>query len=112
LGKATNYFQRPYEGLSAPRNARVELDMPYDKKDLDVRILLGYCILPVTMPLSFYEILKDGKSFKRVQAVPQTSLESFFVTDTLAKEAAHTYQVRVTDKAGRSRASQEVIAKA
>jgi hypothetical protein len=85
--------------------------MPYGKKDLDVRILWNTAYAG-DEPLAFYEILKDGKPFKRVQAVPQTSLESFFVTDALAKETAHTYQVRVIDRAGRSRASQEVIAKA
>ncbi|MDY7017958.1 MAG: aldo/keto reductase [Nitrospirota bacterium] len=111
LGNATNYFQRPYEGLSAPKNARVELDMPYGKKDLDVRVLWNTAYAG-DEPLAFYEVLKDGKPFKRVQAVPQTSLESFFVMDALAKETAHTYQVRVIDRAGRSRASQEVMAKA
>lgn len=111
LGMGTNYFQRPYEGLGAPRDARIELDMPYDKKDLDVRILWDTAYAG-DEPLAFYEVLKDGKPFKRLQAVPQTSLESFFVKDTLAKGAAHTYQVRVIDKEGRSRTTQEMLAKA
>jgi hypothetical protein len=60
-------------------------------------------------PLVRYEILKDGKPFKKTEARPQTSLEPFFVLDALPKEAAHAYQVLVIDRANRTKASSEMV---
>lgn len=111
LGVGTNYFQRPYEGLSEPRNVRVEIDLPYGKKDLDVRVLWDSAYAG-DEPLERYEIHKDGKPFKRLEAKPQISLEPFFITDTLPKGAAHTYRVLVVDRANRTKASSEIVAKA
>jgi aryl-alcohol dehydrogenase-like predicted oxidoreductase len=110
LRAGTNYFQRPYEGLSEPRNVRVEIDLPYGKKDLDVRVLWDTAYAG-DEPLERYEILKDGKPFKLLKARPQISLEPFIIADTLPKEAAHTYQVLVIDRANRTKAGPEVVAR-
>jgi hypothetical protein len=90
----TNYFQRSFQDLSAPREAKA------------LKVALGSLITWHTAyagdaAVDRYEIWRGGKKIASIPFEPQTTKNSFQYLDKHISENSVTYQVKVVDKKGR-----------
>ena len=93
----TNYFQLPDEGLTPPRNIKLERGN---------RIKLSWdTSFAGNEPISHYEVLKDGQLMQTIQHTPQIS-KSPFICQT---EAGKSFQLVAVDKIGRKAASEMLV---
>ncbi|MCE1199367.1 MAG: aldo/keto reductase [Marinilabiliales bacterium] len=87
----TNYFQKPYQELTPPREVKAEA------VDNGTRIT-WHTAYAGAAPLDRYEVWRDGKLLSRIPYQPQTTKEPFQFLDRHANGTAGKYVVKVIDK--------------
>ncbi len=96
-GGETNYFQLPDQGLTPPRNVKIEGGS---------RVKLSWdTSFAGNEPISHYEVLREGKLVQTIPHTPQIS-KTPFVCQT---EPGKSYQLLAVDAAGRKAASETLV---
>lgn len=105
----TNYFQLPYSGLKAPSMVQAKQGNSDGERTVEIAWNTAFA---GDVPLSAYEIQRDGKTIAKVDYKPQTSKAPFIVVDKPGDTNRHEYNVTITDMAGRSARSEVFVAEA
>jgi aryl-alcohol dehydrogenase-like predicted oxidoreductase len=95
----TNYFQLPFQGLTPPQNVSLK-----QKDQMEIFWDTAYA---ANVPLSHYEVLRNGKLVGKVKHEPQVSRDPFTFVD---QEKGNTYQVVSVDMDGNRAVGEEVQA--
>lgn len=103
VNEANTYFQRPFAGLTAPRNVGVELDTSmhmFARRAVRVTWDTAYAGADA---IARYEVLRDGEVIGTVPHTPQWTRDRFTFDDAFdynGEASPHTYVVRAVDTAG------------
>ncbi len=89
----TNYFQKPYQDLTAPREAKVSVEN-------NKTVVSWQTAYAGDAPISKYEVWRDGKKLGEVAHAPQTTKAPFSFTDQSGKKGAGSYLVKAIDAKG------------
>lgn len=103
----TNYFQMPFNGLMAPSKVIVSQKVKNSERVVEIAWNTAFA---GDVPLTHYEIQRDGKTIRKVIHKPQTDKTPFTVLDKPEDTSGHEYTVVVTDIAGRIAKSEAVLA--
>jgi aryl-alcohol dehydrogenase-like predicted oxidoreductase len=95
----TNYFQLPKQELTPPREAAVEQEIRDSKR---LARLQWQTAFAGDEPIVHYEIWRDSKKINQVAYQPQTSKKPLVFEEVLKDQAAHNYQIKSVDAAGRN----------
>jgi hypothetical protein len=95
----TNYFQLPFNGLTAPTKVTVSQKKSGSERLVDIAWNTAFA---GDVALASYEILRDGKKIAAVDHRPQTDKTPFRFTDKPGDTTGHEYSVVITDVAGRT----------
>jgi aryl-alcohol dehydrogenase-like predicted oxidoreductase len=99
----TNYFQEPFQALSAPREASAHLEICEGRRVVRLEWQTAYA---GAEPIARYEIWRDEKRIAQVPYQPQLSKKPFVFEDELIDKAAHTYQLKTVDTISRVAATE------
>lgn len=91
-GGKTNYFQNPYQDLTAPREAKAKVE-----KEGKANIT-WHTAYAGDAAIDRYEIWRDGVKVKNIAFTPQTTKTPYTFTDDFGKTTPKQYVVRVVDK--------------
>jgi hypothetical protein len=101
----TNYFQRPRQELTAPRDAAVTQEMRDGKRLARLQWQTAYA---GDEPIVSYEVWRDRNKVGAVPGRPQTSQQPFTFDEAIQDTSAHVYQVKALDAAGRTAATADL----
>jgi aryl-alcohol dehydrogenase-like predicted oxidoreductase len=101
----TNYFQLPKQELTAPRDAAVKHEMRDGRRLARLQWQTAYA---GDEPIVSYEIWRDQGKVGAVPYRPQTSKQPFTFDEAVTDTAAHVYQVKTLDAAGRTAATADL----
>lgn len=101
----TNYFQMPYNGLTAPSKLLASQNKSGDERVVELSWNTAFA---GDVPLASYEIWRDGKKITSIEHRPQTDKTPFKSVDKPGDSSGHQYMVIITDVAGRSAKSEPV----
>ena len=101
-GGKTNYFQKPYQDLTAPR--KVNVSVTDDGKS----VITWHTAYAGDAAIDRYEIWRNGVKITNIQFTPQTSKTPYQFTDNFGKITPKQYVVKVADKKNRLSQSEPV----
>ncbi|HEX2396110.1 MAG TPA: hypothetical protein VHI78_12245, partial [Bacteroidales bacterium] len=101
----TNYFQMPYNGLTAPSKLTASQNKAGGERVVELAWNTAFA---GDVPLASYEIWRDGTIISSVNHRPQIDKTPFKSVDKPGDSAGHQYTVIITDVAGRSAKSEAV----
>jgi aryl-alcohol dehydrogenase-like predicted oxidoreductase len=102
----TNWFQRPKEGMTPPREALAEQEMHDGKRVIRLKWQTAFA---GDEPIARYEIWRDHRKISEVSHQPQISRKPFVFEEVIDDSAAHNYQVATVDTAGRNAPTAELL---
>ena len=91
-GGKTNYFQNPYQDLTAPREAKVLVEKGGKAH------IAWHTAYAGDAAIDHYEIWRDGIKVKNISFAPQTTKIPHLFTDNFGKTIPKQYVVKVVDK--------------
>ena len=94
-GGKTNYFQKPYQDLTAPRELKVEV-IKGEKS-----VITWHTAYAGDAAIDHYEIWRDGVKVANFTHVPQISKTPYLFTDYYSNISPKQYVVKVVDKKNR-----------
>ena len=94
-GGKTNYFQKPYQDLTAPREVKVEV------LNGGKSVITWHTAHAGDAPIDRYEIWRDGVKVANFAHTPQISKSPFVFTDNYSKIVPKQYIVKVVDQKNR-----------
>ena len=94
-GGKTNYFQNPYQDLTAPREVKVQVE-----KGEKARIT-WHTAYAGDAAIDHYEIWRDGVKVENIPFAPQTTKIPHLFTDNFGMATPKQYVVKVVDKKDR-----------
>ncbi len=103
VDEANSYFQRPFVGLTAPRNVGAEVDTSmhmFARRAVRVSWDTAYA---GSHAIDRYDVLRDGEVIGSVPHTPQWTRHRFLLDDAFdyaGDAGTHTYVVRTVDTAG------------
>lgn len=87
----TNYFQRPYQELTAPRDAKVKLESDKAK-------VTWHTAYAGNAAIDHYEIWRDDKEIANIPYTPQTTKTPYLYVDNTVSASSKKYVIKVVDK--------------
>lgn len=94
-GGKTNYFQNPYQEMTAPREVKVEVEKE------GKAIISWHTAYAGDAAIDHYEIWRNSVKVANIVHVPQTTKTPFLFTDKFGKTKPKQYVVKVVDKKNR-----------
>ncbi len=91
-GGKTNYFQNVYQDLTAPREAKVQIENGGKAH------ITWHTAYAGDAAIDHYEIWRDGAKVKNIVFAPQTTKTPYTFTDDFGKTTPKQYVVKVVDK--------------
>ena len=101
----TNYFQLPGQELTPPREAAAQQEMRDGGRLVRLRWQTAFA---GDEPIVSYEIWRDHEKVTEVAHQPQTTRRPFVFEEAITDAAAHVYQIKTLDAAGRSAATADL----
>jgi aryl-alcohol dehydrogenase-like predicted oxidoreductase len=98
----TNYFQKPYQDLTAPREPNIKVES-------DNAILTWHTAYAGDAAIDHYEVWRDNKKVAEIPFTPQTSKSPYLYTEKLGSLSPKHYVVKAFDTKNRE-ASSELVA--
>lgn len=91
----TNYFQKPFQDLTPPREAKVNFVN-------DGAVVTWHTAYAGDAAIDRYEIWRDGMKIADIPFQPQTTKTPYQFVDRAHTESAKSYIIKVVDKKGRA----------
>jgi len=105
-GGKTNYFQQPFQELTAPRAALAQQEMRGGKRVVRLQWQTAFA---GDEPIAHYEVWRDQERISQVVHRPQISRKPFVFEDIVSDEFAHTYRIKTVDAVSRTAATDGLV---
>ena len=102
----TNYFQKPAQPLSAPRDPSAGQEMRGSKRVAQLKWQTAYAGDEAVVR---YEVWRDNQKAGHVPYKPQINQTPFLFEDTLSDKTAHHYQIVTVDNVGRTAKTEDIL---